>query len=144
MLKTIDPLLSADLLHALASMGHGDTLVIADANFAAASRAQGALVTMPGTTSSDVLKAVLTVFPIDAFDDYPITVMSQGDGEELPAAAQDFLKIIEETDEKGRGHQIVDRFKFYDLSEKASLIVSTTDLRPYGCLILQKGVVFDA
>ena len=35
MLKGIHPLLHADLLHALASMGHGDELVIADANFPA-------------------------------------------------------------------------------------------------------------
>ena len=36
MLKTISPLLTPDALHALASMGHGDELVIADANFPAA------------------------------------------------------------------------------------------------------------
>jgi len=36
MLKGVHPLLHADLLHALASMGHGDELVIADANFPAA------------------------------------------------------------------------------------------------------------
>ena len=29
----ISPLLSPDLLHALASMGHGDEIVIGDANF---------------------------------------------------------------------------------------------------------------
>ena len=30
MLKGLDPLLGPDLLHALASMGHGDELVVAD------------------------------------------------------------------------------------------------------------------
>ena len=35
MLKSIDPLLGADLLHTLAAMGHGDRLVVADANFPA-------------------------------------------------------------------------------------------------------------
>ncbi len=33
MLKGIDPILNADVLHALKSMGHGDDLVIADMNF---------------------------------------------------------------------------------------------------------------
>ena len=33
MLKNLDPALGADVLHALRSMGHGDTLVIADTNF---------------------------------------------------------------------------------------------------------------
>ncbi|PYM36519.1 MAG: ribose ABC transporter, partial [Candidatus Rokuibacteriota bacterium] len=40
MLKGIDPLLSPDLLHALAAMGHGDEVVVADANFPAASLAR--------------------------------------------------------------------------------------------------------
>ena len=39
MLKTIDPRLNADVLHALALMGHGDVIVVADANFPAASTA---------------------------------------------------------------------------------------------------------
>ena len=39
MLKGIHPLLSPDLLHALAAMGHGDTLAIVDGNFPAASNA---------------------------------------------------------------------------------------------------------
>ena len=33
MLKGIHPLLNADLLYALRAMGHGDDLIIADANF---------------------------------------------------------------------------------------------------------------
>ena len=37
MLKGIPPVLSPELLKVLAEMGHGDTLVIGDANFAAAS-----------------------------------------------------------------------------------------------------------
>ena len=40
MLKGLDPLLGPDLLHILAAMGHGDELVIADANFPAASIAR--------------------------------------------------------------------------------------------------------
>ena len=35
MLRAIHPLLSPDLLHALRTMGHGDEIVIADANFPA-------------------------------------------------------------------------------------------------------------
>ena len=33
MLRDIDPILSPDLLYALRAMGHGDKIVIADANF---------------------------------------------------------------------------------------------------------------
>jgi L-fucose mutarotase len=40
MLKGLDPRLNADVLHALMSMGHGDTIVIADTNFPASSVAR--------------------------------------------------------------------------------------------------------
>ena len=33
MLIGIDPILNADVLHALRAMGHGDDLIIADTNF---------------------------------------------------------------------------------------------------------------
>ena len=35
MLKSIDPILNADVLYALRSMGHGDDLVLCDTNFPA-------------------------------------------------------------------------------------------------------------
>ena len=35
MLKSIDPILNADVLYALRAMGHGDDLVICDTNFPA-------------------------------------------------------------------------------------------------------------
>jgi len=39
-LKGIDPLLTPDLLKVLAEMGHGDAIVVADANFTAATLAR--------------------------------------------------------------------------------------------------------
>ena len=39
MLKGIDPVLGPDLLAALRAMGHGDEIVVADANFPAAANA---------------------------------------------------------------------------------------------------------
>ena len=66
MLKGIPPLLSPDLLHVLASMGHGDELVLADAHFPAATHARR-LIQLPGTSAPDVLRAVLQVLPLDDF-----------------------------------------------------------------------------
>lgn len=40
MLRNIPPILSPELLKVLAEMGHGDTIVIGDANLAAASMAK--------------------------------------------------------------------------------------------------------
>ena len=68
MLKGISPLLSPDLLHALASMGHGDEIVLADGNFPSATHARR-LVRLPGVPAPQVLDAVLSVLPLDTFVD---------------------------------------------------------------------------
>ena len=56
MLNGIHPLLSPDLLHALAAMGHGDEIGIVDANFPAASLGPR-LIELRGASSPDVLDA---------------------------------------------------------------------------------------
>jgi L-fucose mutarotase len=51
MLKRLPPLISPDLLHTLASMGHGDELALVDAHFPAsrvAQQGQNRLIRLPG------------------------------------------------------------------------------------------------
>ena len=76
----VSPLLSPDLLHALASMGHGDEIVIGDANFPSASVAgatlKGAPISGHGCASIPaLLDAVLTLFPLDTYNFNPVLVM---------------------------------------------------------------------
>ena len=72
MLKGINPLLNADVLHALGAMGHGDDLIIADTNFPSDSVARqtvyGRLLRIDAS-AEDVVQAVLSVMPIDEFVD---------------------------------------------------------------------------
>src|ERR1700744_1584804 len=74
-LKNIDPLLNADVLYALQSMGHGDELVICDAHFPADSIARetvlGKLLRIDAVPAARVVKAVLSVLPLDTFVDAP-------------------------------------------------------------------------
>ncbi len=65
MLIGIHPLLTADLLHAMVSMGHGDEIALVDANFPAASVGRR-VIPLPGTDSPESLAAVLIVFPLEA------------------------------------------------------------------------------
>jgi L-fucose mutarotase len=62
MLKSLTRLHSAELLHALASMGHGDELALVDAHFPAASMARR-LVRLDGADLPDVLAACLYLIP---------------------------------------------------------------------------------
>ena len=73
MLLGIDPLLSADLLHALAAMGHGDQIVLVDANYPATRGRR--LIALPGVGLAPALAAVLSVLPCDSFVTDPACIM---------------------------------------------------------------------
>ena len=84
MLKGLSPLLSPDLLHALASMGHGDELLIVDANFPAATHARR-LLRLPGVSATEALEAVLSVLPLDDFGPQPaLSMQVVGDPTAVP------------------------------------------------------------
>ncbi len=141
MLKGIHPLLHADLLHALAAMGHGDELVIADANFPAASVGRRVL-HAAGATAPAMLDAVLTVFPLDTYvSPAALTMEVVGDPQAVPEAVREFATIFTQHDlaEAEIGH--LEREAFYERARSAFAVVRTGELRPYGNILLVKGVV---
>ena len=137
MLIGVHPLLTPDLLHALASMGHGDELVIADANFPSAAIARR-LVALPGVDASKALEAILTVFPLDAASSPAVFAMQ-------PSARQDatLAPVAEFERVLGANATIgsLDRFAFYERARNAFVVVRTGEMRPFGNAILVKGVV---
>ncbi|MBM3599753.1 MAG: ribose ABC transporter [Alphaproteobacteria bacterium] len=141
MLKGIDPLLHADLLHALASMGHGDDLVIADANFPAASMARR-LVRLDGAGAPAALRAVLTLLPLDDFVEHPAAVMAVvGDPARVPEPVRDFQPVLAAAAGRPVTIERLERFAFYDRSRAAFAVVATGDARKYANIILRKGVI---
>ena len=140
MLIGIHPLLHADLLHVLASMGHGDELVIADANFPAASVGKR-LIHLPTASSTLALEAILTVFPIDAaIPPAAITMQVMGDATAVPEPVREFATVL-------NGHVppvamgSLERHEFYARARNAFAVVRTAELRRYGNILLVKGVV---
>ncbi|SDI43337.1 RbsD/FucU family protein, partial [Salipiger marinus] len=79
MLKSVDPLLTGDLLAILRDMGHGDEIVVVDGNFPAASVAQR-LVRLPGIAADRAAEAILSLLPLDDFVDQPAAAMASPDG----------------------------------------------------------------
>ncbi|HEX5328178.1 MAG TPA: RbsD/FucU domain-containing protein [Acetobacteraceae bacterium] len=139
MLRGIDPLLTPDLLHALASAGHGDRVVIVDANFPAVAIARR-LVRSPGTTATAMLEAVLSVLPIDDFEPDPIAVMrAVGDAAAVPEAVQDFTRVL--ADHGLAAPAPLDRHGFYRAAAEAFVIVQTGERRLYGNILLTTGVI---
>jgi len=142
MLKGIDPLLSADVLGPLAAMGHGDELALVDRNYPAAATAQR-LVRWDGVDTLRAAKALLSVFPLDTFIAEPIARMEVvGDPDAVPDVQAEFLAYASEVEQRQPGVARLDRFAFYERSKHAFLTVLTGEVRPYGCLLLTKGVIF--
>ncbi len=141
MLRSISPLLSPDLLHALASMGHGDTIVIADANFPADSMGQRS-VRLDGISATDTLSAVLSLLPLDTFiTDPAITMQVVGDANATPPVVQEFQDLIDTKADAPAKIATLERFDFYDRAKDAFIIVQTGETRLYGNIILTKGVI---
>lgn len=145
MLKGISPLLSPELLKVLAEMGHGDTIVIGDANFAAASMAQDhILVRCDGVSGCDILDAILSVMPLDVFVDDPVLIM---DKETIHADMEcpiwdAFKAVVAKHDPRGADAcAMIPRGKFYTMAKHAYAVVATTEPSAYACVILQKGCV---
>ena len=141
MLIGIHPLLTPALLHALASMGHGDEIAIVDANFPAA-RLGPPVIELAGVSSPEALAAVLTVFPID-IDTVPAAITMQviGEPEALPEAVGDFAAVFARCGLADCEIGSLDRVAFYERARGARAIVRTGELRPYGNILLVKGVV---
>ena len=141
MLRNISPILSPDLLYTLRAMGHGDEIVIADANFPGSSTGP-TCIRADGSTASEVLEAILSVMPLDGFvPDPALTMQVVGDPDAVPDAVRDFQQIINAKADTPAQIQTLERFAFYDRAGSAFAIVQTGERRLYGNIILKKGVV---
>ena len=135
-------MLNGELLHVLASMGHGDQLAIVDRNFPAMSLGSR-VVRLDGADTNEVGRAILSVLPLDTFVDRPIVRMEVADApDEIPAVQANFLTLAEEIEQRPIGAASLSRQAFYERARSAYAVVATGELRPYGCFILIKGAVF--
>ncbi|MBC2885865.1 ribose ABC transporter [Ochrobactrum sp. CM-21-5] len=138
MLKNIDPLLTGSLLAVLADMGHGDDLVIVDANYPA--QASDVLVLdFPGISATQIAEAVLSLLPLDDFVDRPAAVM-QAPGE-TPSIFAEFEAVIEKAEGRRIPVDPIERFAFYERARGAFAIIRSGERRLYGNIIFKKGVI---
>ena len=141
MLKGIPSILSPELLKILMEMGHGDELVIADGNFPSASHAQR-LVRLDGHGVPEILQAVMQLFPLDTYVEFPVMLMEVVKGDPVdPVIWKDYEKIIGTTEHLEKGFAYLPRFDFYDRAKKAYAVIATGETALYANIILKKGVV---
>ncbi len=143
MLKGIDPLLNAGVLYALRAMGHGDDLIIADANFPSDSIARETVlgeILRIDRPAAEVIKAILSVYPIDTFvDDAAARMEVVGEPDTILPVMTEVQAEISSAD--GPPMIGVERFAFYERAKTAYAVVQTGERRFYGCFALRKGVI---
>ena len=144
MLKNVPKLLGPELLKILCEMGHGDRLVIADANCPASSNGKDAIVLRyDGQGIPEILDAILQVFPLDTYTEAPVTLMEvvPGDCVETPIW-EVYKEIVSKYDDrKAEAFGSVSRFDFYDEAKKSYAIIATGEKALYANIMLQKGVI---
>lgn len=146
MLKNIDPALNADVLHALRSMGHGDTLVVSDTNFPSDAIARqtglGKLLRIDNVSAARAIKAILSVMPLDT----PLQPAAgrmevMGAPGEIPAVQREAQAEVDAAEGKSAPMYSIERFAFYEEAKKAYCVIVTGETRFYGCFLFTKGVV---
>jgi L-fucose mutarotase len=146
MLKGIDQRLSAEIVHVLMLMGHGDDLVICDVNHPAATIAAettyGKLIDMAGCDIPTGAAAILSLMPLDTFVPAPVArmqVVGNPDGI-VPIFAR-MQAVVDRAEGRAVTIEPLERFAFYEAAKRSFAIIRTADSGPYGCFILKKGVV---
>ncbi|MCI2959458.1 transport protein RbsD/FucU [Agromyces atrinae] len=136
MLTGIDPILTGRLLDELDRLGHGDELVIADANYPAHSIGVP-VIELPLIDSPRVTKAIRSVIPPDDYEAESVLLMTSEDAERPDVQHQLIAAAAVAPDRVGE----LERFAFYERANTARLVIRTGEPRSYGNLILRKGIV---
>ena len=146
MLKNIDPLLNADVLQALRAMGHGDELVLCDANFPADSVARqtvlGKVLRIDGVGTKEAARAILSVMALDTAVEVAAHRMEVvGEPDNVLPVQQEVQLEINRAEGRERIMGSIERFAFYDVARTAYCVIATGERRFYGCFVFKKGVI---
>jgi len=146
MLKSIDPILTPDLLYALRSMGHGDEIAICDTNFPADAVARdtvmGRVLHLDNVTAPRATRAILSVMPLDSFVEKPVRRMEvMGKPDEILPVQAEVQREIDAAEGRSWPMGSIERFAFYDVARKTYALVLTGERRFYANFIFKMGVI---
>lgn len=147
MLRGIPDIIGSDLLKALADTGHGDLIVIADHFYPPITKTpNGVSIQAKGNSAAEMVDAVLTLLPLDTeYCEHPIEYMipdaDSGVVLKENKVWDDTIAAVVKHGYKAECVGQIERTKFYEKAAKAYLTICTSERLPYGCIILQKGVL---
>lgn len=147
MLKGIPTRIGSDLLKALADMGHGDLLIIADDFYPPITKTPGGVsIQAKGNSAAEMIEDILKLMPLDTdYCEHPVEYMipdrDAGITMDRPKVWDDAIEAVKKNGYDARIVGEIERTKFYEKAAKAYVTVCTSEHQPYGCMILQKGVL---
>lgn len=139
MLKGIPNIVSPSLLKILSEMGHGDEIVIADGNFPSENYGKR-VVRADGIGGVDMLKAILTLIPLDTYAEENFLLMQTTNGDPTPTIWGEYFAVANEKDDNARVGNL-ERFAFYERAKNAYAVIATGEGAVYANIILKKGVI---
>jgi L-fucose mutarotase len=141
MLKSINPILSPELLFALRAMGHRHDLAIVDANYPCDAR-DPRLIRLDGVNGADALDAVMSVFPLERQEpDVAWRMVADGDAEKQLPVFVDFADTLKRHEGDAVKITAVEPDEFKRRVKEAYAVVVSGERRFYGSIILRKGVI---
>ena len=150
MLNGISKLLIGEVLKVLSDMGHGDVLILADANFpgetCAKTTTYGSLIRLPKVNVTELYDALAPLFPLDVdYSEKPIAIMdlTQSDkerGMNRPVSWKTYEEVLHKT-YKDAELGLIERQEFYKVAKQSYAIIQTGEERQYGNLLLVKGCI---
>jgi L-fucose mutarotase len=97
------------------------------------------------TTLPEALDAICSVLPLDYFEEYQARIMSPSPGLTKPPAGIEVEAACKEVIAKHSGINAnigsLERYAFYEEAKNCFAVVHTLERRPYGNVILVKGVI---
>lgn len=140
MLKGISPLISPELLKVLCEMGHGDEIVLADANFPSETTGKR-VIRADGISATELLDAILKLVPLDTYEEERFVLMDVVKGDPVvPTIWEDYKKVLAKY-EPETPVTYMERFAYYERAKEAYCVVATGETAQYANIILKKGVV---
>lgn len=140
MLKGISPLISPELLKVLCEMGHGDEIVLADANFPSETTGKR-VIRADGISATELLDAILKLVPLDTYEEERFVLMDVVKGDPVvPTIWEDYKDVLAKY-EPDTPVTYMERFAYYERAKEAYCVVATGETAQYANIILKKGVV---
>lgn len=140
MLKNIPKILSPQLVKTLMEMGHGDEIVLGDANFPSQAISPN-VIRADGLSGTKLLEAIMQLFPLDSYSENQVFLMEVVPGDDYkPEIWEEYKKILNDSAEP---HSIgyIERFAFYERAKQSYAVIATGEEALYANVILKKGVV---